>query len=490
MAHARGRERRRDIAVDPVAEADEDPGGQARLRLREDRGQRVAGARRTRSSQRPWVVRGGDHAEGARVERAPSPEPLEIRPVVRVGARPEATLDDDDVRRLDRSGSVAASRPVGTPRRRPRPFAGSRPGRHRAATRRTRPASSMVRSPSGVPARDAVVPRTSRPATSAIPIGDGEHGDPPRPGRHRDGETTRSRRRPSGRSAGAAGRGPATAAPRPWHRPRATRCGACQPDRHKGVAACPASWRRRSPGSGARRRSRMASRPGASRIFWTVTGPTPGSASSWSAVAWLRSTGPVAAPAPAGPLAVGPPAVGPVDPGASSRDGTRTRSPSLRVAARLSCSLRPGGVDPGTVAAGRREQVADPRPDGQPEDARVGDRPDDLDHDDPAARRRAQPHPGSCSRHDAERDRPEPRRDLLPRPSRRRRAGADRGARERREPHGRHVTPRLAGCRSTTSRPSRSSSTTARPGSRPLHGGGSVDEVFAEIAEALEQVPA
>ena len=87
VAHPGGRERGRHVPVHPVAEADEDAGRQTRLRLREDRRQRVPGTAPDALKPPAGVIGGRDDAEGARVDRAPRAEPLEIPPVVRVRAR-------------------------------------------------------------------------------------------------------------------------------------------------------------------------------------------------------------------------------------------------------------------------------------------------------------------------------------------------------------------------------------------------------------------
>ena len=129
--------------------------------------------------------------------------------------------------------------------------------------------------PSGAPSSGVVVPRTSRPATSAMPtaaaraairrcrvgLTTAQATDPDRHG-HADG-------------AGARAETPAGRAPRPSHRPPATRYGACQPAVTSGrslsrvlAPTIPRLWSSSTVANGVSAR--------ASRIFWTVTGPDSG----------------------------------------------------------------------------------------------------------------------------------------------------------------------------------------------------------------------
>ena len=120
--------------------------------------------------------------------------------------------------------------------------------------------------------------------------------------------------------------------------------------------------------------------------------PDPGSVSSSSAVARLRSIGPDAPPGRPG-AAPPPDAAGPFA-AASSREGTRMWSPSRSGAARLSSrparSVSTRGPYP--PAASTRSPIRAPA--GSSEDTRLVDRPDDLDDEDAARDRRRRTPPG------------------------------------------------------------------------------------------------
>ena len=82
VADAGRRERRRDVAVDAVAQADEDPGGQPGLGFGQDAGEQLAGIAAPALELRARVGRAGRATSiERRVERAPRAESLEIPPV-------------------------------------------------------------------------------------------------------------------------------------------------------------------------------------------------------------------------------------------------------------------------------------------------------------------------------------------------------------------------------------------------------------------------
>ena len=109
-------------------------------------------------------------------------------------------------------------------------------------------------------------------------------------------------------------------------------------------------------------------------IFAAVTGPMPGSVSSCSAVARLRSIGP---PAPAGGPGSAAAAIAARRRLAPDRDVDLVAVVERRGEVELPIGLR--DVDPRPEPACRAHRVADPRPRGQAEHARVGDRAADLD---------------------------------------------------------------------------------------------------------------
>ena len=107
-----------------------------------------------------------------------------------------------------------------------------------------------------------------------------------------------------------------------------------------------------------------------SRIRWASTGPMPGRASSASTVAVLRSTGPLGTVAGAGWPGGSGGAGGGDRAGGPPRRRTTSCSPSTSRRARLTLAGRASGGG----AAGRRDRVADPGPDGQLRPDRDGGR--------------------------------------------------------------------------------------------------------------------
>ena len=85
MADAGRRERGSEVAVDAVAQADEDAGGQARLGLGQDPGQGLAGATPQRLEPAPEVVGRRLDIERPGRERADRADPLQVLPVGRIG---------------------------------------------------------------------------------------------------------------------------------------------------------------------------------------------------------------------------------------------------------------------------------------------------------------------------------------------------------------------------------------------------------------------
>ncbi len=124
-------------------------------------------------------------------------------------------------------------------------------------------------------------------------------------------------------------------------------------------------------------------------ILAAVAGPIPGSVSSSLGRRVVEVDRAGRADRPAGGRADPHPRSSALATGSSSRDGTRIWSPSCSGAARFSSRPARAAVDARPVAAGRRQQVADARTLGHPEDARVAHRPDDLDDDLAVTRRPA-----------------------------------------------------------------------------------------------------
>ena len=313
VAHPGGRERGREVAVDPVAEADEDPGGEAGLGLGQRPGQGVARgppqaldrARRgpvaAESLERPCPQRRGDA------------DPAQVRAVAAVVGREslEAPADDDAIVRRDlgiagqRGGDAKAGRVAGSVPRRAR---ASRSAARRAASRRSRRRRPTVRRRRGSPRAEPVSRRG--PAGRAIAArADGQalragaaptapaHGGPERlPRRARAGSERGGRRAPS-RSPE---RRPAQGGDdRSNREPAAPRDGGPTRGRHRTTTRSrsfsnvdgPTSFRVRRSSTEANGRSSRAA-----MILAAVTGPMPGRESSSAAVARLRSTGPAADP--------------------------------------------------------------------------------------------------------------------------------------------------------------------------------------------------
>ena len=114
VAHPGRRERRREVAVHAVAQADEDPGREPRLGLGEDAGQRLARASPESLEATTRVVRcrlDGQRSRGERPDRA---DPRQVVAVWRVGPRPDRAIDGHDVARERPRGSGGASRRHGT----------------------------------------------------------------------------------------------------------------------------------------------------------------------------------------------------------------------------------------------------------------------------------------------------------------------------------------------------------------------------------------
>ena len=307
VVNARG-----DVAIDPIAQADEDPRREPGLGLREDPRQGLAGvaAPRLRGAcrDRPGGPGAPSSAHRAcprrRVARGSGRSGLSGRGRVRPPT-------DDAVARLDRpdsAGSVAASRkPVSAAVRGPdrgdlMPLARRPDGLddHRpraAADRATRPAPH----PAG--------PRLAR---SAI----GQHADrrrPGRPTRRARGNHRAAEEQQTGRTDERGDESVVTRRPRPGprsrRRPPATRCAASQ----RTVTSSRSFSNVFSPRTPRVRSSSTAANGASSRaamIFSAVAGPMPGSSSSCACGRGVDVDRPPAAPArrPAGraALAAGP----------------------------------------------------------------------------------------------------------------------------------------------------------------------------------------
>ncbi len=141
-----------------------------------------------------------------------------------------------------------------------------------------------------------------------------------------------------------------------------------------------------------------------------------------------------------------PPAAGPPDGTGSSRDGTTTRSPSARRAARFSGGSGSRRVDPRPIAAGGSDGVRDARARSQAVDPWVDDGAGDLD-DDFASGRRCPARRAGADRSEADpTTRPPIHRGTparRPADRRRRRAGRRRSRvrSSRRSPHRRPTAP-------------------------------------------------
>ena len=156
MTDAGGRERRRDVAVDAVAQADEDSGREPGLRLGQDPGQRLAGVPAPALEPRAGIDGAGERPPSTarracpthRVARGTAPYGLSGRGLVLV-RRPSRG------RRARSPDSAAAWPQAGTrPSRRPRCGA-SRPDGPRAASRPSRRPWSTGRCPTAHPSAAA-----------------------------------------------------------------------------------------------------------------------------------------------------------------------------------------------------------------------------------------------------------------------------------------------------------------------------------------------
>ena len=99
-----------------------------------------------------------------------------------------------------------------------------------------------------------------------------------------------------------------------------------------------------------------------SRIFWAVTGPTPGSVSSWSRVAVFRLT---RAPVASGAAVLAPAARNPAPPRPGSAGGTGGRRPThqdLLAVDQHAGQVERGQVDPAAGSPGAAQGVDDPGP--------------------------------------------------------------------------------------------------------------------------------
>jgi hypothetical protein len=297
VAHAGRGEVGRQRPIDPLAEPDEDARGEPCLRLGQGQAERVAAA----VPQGLQAGRGrGDEAELPGVERSRRPRPAQIVPVrIVIGRWPEAPADLDDVARVDHGEGrqrgddddpaglrveAHSSDLVAVPWRgdrvddgRPRAAALGEGRRHRGG----RP--------------DQHPHREQRGADADCRRGDprGGRGDAPRPTDPDRAQPCREQqeRRDAGRR-----RSAPTAVPTASHPARGKRPAALRTDGHER----PDLVQRRGADDLARPSSSTAANGCSSRaatILAAVTGPMPGSVSSSSAVAVLRSIA-VAALAP------------------------------------------------------------------------------------------------------------------------------------------------------------------------------------------------
>ena len=146
VADAGRREGCREVAVDPVAQADEDPCRQAGLRLRKDARQRASPAPRRIDSSAVAGSTGRSRSTSApRVEGSPRSGPGEVVAVRTVGSTPDTAVDLHAITRFDRRVARQRRRPAGTRSRRLRPCGASPPACRPAAIRSTRRSSSTAR---------------------------------------------------------------------------------------------------------------------------------------------------------------------------------------------------------------------------------------------------------------------------------------------------------------------------------------------------------
>ena len=97
VADPGGRERGSEVAVDAVAQADEDACGEARLGLGQDAGQGLAGATPQSFEPAPEVLGSRLHIESPGRERADRADPLQVLPVGRIGTFADRSVNHDRV---------------------------------------------------------------------------------------------------------------------------------------------------------------------------------------------------------------------------------------------------------------------------------------------------------------------------------------------------------------------------------------------------------
>ena len=295
VADAGGREGRCEVPIDRVAQADQDPCREPGLRLGQHASERLGRTAPQRLESSPRVIGDRLDADGPRLERPGGADPLEVRAVWRVGAWEDPAVDDDaiarDHDRIARQRCRDRERDRGVGRRPERrhllSVAGRARRRHderpRSVTRgrhvqRRRPGrhDGEAQHDQGGSGQD----RHQRPGTEAWSrLGKEQHRREPE----------RHRRREMVRRDLTGGDGGCDRADR-----ESSRCDPCQRTVTRSLS-CPNVF---SPTSLRVRRSSTAVNGCSSRaamILAAVTGPMPGSPSSCAAVAWLRSSGPVAA---------------------------------------------------------------------------------------------------------------------------------------------------------------------------------------------------
>ena len=102
VTDAGGREVGRDLPVDAIAQADEDPRGESRLGFGEDAGQQLAGIAAPTLQQRAGIDGPLQHLHRPGVEGAPRVESLEVSTIGAVRSRPRTSRHGDPVARFDR----------------------------------------------------------------------------------------------------------------------------------------------------------------------------------------------------------------------------------------------------------------------------------------------------------------------------------------------------------------------------------------------------
>ena len=362
VADARRRERGREVAVDPVAEADQDPGRESGLGFGEDTGQRVACAAPECLEPTAGIVRARSaRSASATSERPDRPDPREVLAVRRIGPRPDRPVHDRRGRRGRPPGSAAASPRRGTTRGAGLGRRASRPAGRRAATRSTRPPSSTAR------------PRPGGSSTSRCPARHQRQPDGDECGPERDRDQ-RSRHEAPGRASwrsriaaraerdrrAQVARGDLSGCDRGRDRPdREPAAPAHLADRHEilevGERLLADELPRPEVLDGSRTAVRRATRgswrpsPGRSRAACRAPRPWPGSGRS-------APTGHAGPPAPAPP-----PVVDGSVAAASSRDGHADLVAVVERSGEVELAAGSVRVDTRSIATGRSDQVADPR---------------------------------------------------------------------------------------------------------------------------------